>query len=196
MFEGPRSQVRRPCQRARRAGSRGTRCARPDHSAAPCSSTSSPRRVAVTSPPSTTRPTSSTPIGVINPETGLPIQIAGRSWTDEFSDAMVRTRPRARGHCRDHRSDDDSGGAEGFCRCLPRSHLGRRHRRAACRDDGRRPGLHRPAPGRRDLCDLPQPGLRPGPHGLRTPQGGRHLRPRPLRCHRPPMALRITECGT
>ncbi len=29
-------------------------------------------------------------IGVINPETGLPIQIAGRSWTDEFSDAMVR----------------------------------------------------------------------------------------------------------
>ncbi len=28
-------------------------------------------------------------IGVINPETGLPIQIAGRSWTDEFSDAMV-----------------------------------------------------------------------------------------------------------
>ena len=29
-------------------------------------------------------------IGVINPETGLPIQISGRSWTDEFSDAMVR----------------------------------------------------------------------------------------------------------
>lgn len=28
-------------------------------------------------------------IGVINPETGLPIQLAGRSWTDEFSDAMV-----------------------------------------------------------------------------------------------------------
>ena len=28
-------------------------------------------------------------IGVINPETGPPIQIAGRSWTDEFSDAMV-----------------------------------------------------------------------------------------------------------
>lgn len=28
-------------------------------------------------------------IGAINPETGLPIQIAGRSWTDEFSDAMV-----------------------------------------------------------------------------------------------------------
>jgi 1-deoxy-D-xylulose-5-phosphate synthase len=29
-------------------------------------------------------------IGVINPETGLPIEIAGRSWTDEFSDEMVR----------------------------------------------------------------------------------------------------------
>ena len=28
-------------------------------------------------------------VGVINPETGLPFEIAGRSWTDEFSDAMV-----------------------------------------------------------------------------------------------------------
>ena len=28
-------------------------------------------------------------VGVINPETGLPLEIAGRSWTDEFSDAMV-----------------------------------------------------------------------------------------------------------
>ena len=35
-------------------------------------------------------------VGVINPETGLPLEIAGRSWTDEFSDAMVeigRDRP-------------------------------------------------------------------------------------------------------
>jgi 1-deoxy-D-xylulose-5-phosphate synthase len=29
-------------------------------------------------------------IGVINPETGLPLELAGRSWTDEFSDAMVQ----------------------------------------------------------------------------------------------------------
>lgn len=28
-------------------------------------------------------------VGVINPETGLPFELAGRSWTDEFSDAMV-----------------------------------------------------------------------------------------------------------
>ena len=28
-------------------------------------------------------------VGVINPETGLPLEIAGRSWTDEFSDEMV-----------------------------------------------------------------------------------------------------------
>ena len=28
-------------------------------------------------------------VGVINPETGLPLEIAGRSWTDEFADAMV-----------------------------------------------------------------------------------------------------------
>ena len=28
-------------------------------------------------------------IGKINPETGLPLEIAGRSWTDEFSDEMV-----------------------------------------------------------------------------------------------------------
>jgi len=29
-------------------------------------------------------------VGVINPETGLPIEISGRSWTDEFGDEMVR----------------------------------------------------------------------------------------------------------
>ncbi len=28
-------------------------------------------------------------VGVINPETGLPLEIAGRSWTDEFADTMV-----------------------------------------------------------------------------------------------------------
>ena len=28
-------------------------------------------------------------VGVINPETGLPLEIAGRSWTDAFSDALV-----------------------------------------------------------------------------------------------------------
>lgn len=29
-------------------------------------------------------------VGVINPETGLPFEVAGRSWTDEFADEMVR----------------------------------------------------------------------------------------------------------
>jgi 1-deoxy-D-xylulose-5-phosphate synthase len=29
-------------------------------------------------------------IGKINPETGLPFEVAGRIWTDEFSDEMVR----------------------------------------------------------------------------------------------------------
>ncbi|MEO7069761.1 MAG: 1-deoxy-D-xylulose-5-phosphate synthase [Nostocoides sp.] len=29
-------------------------------------------------------------VPVINPETGLPLEISGRSWTDEFSDEMVR----------------------------------------------------------------------------------------------------------
>jgi 1-deoxy-D-xylulose-5-phosphate synthase len=28
-------------------------------------------------------------VGVINPETGLPLEIVGRSWTDEFADTMV-----------------------------------------------------------------------------------------------------------
>ena len=29
-------------------------------------------------------------VGKINPETGLPLELSGRSWTDEFSDEMVR----------------------------------------------------------------------------------------------------------
>ncbi|WP_392466150.1 1-deoxy-D-xylulose-5-phosphate synthase [Arsenicicoccus cauae] len=28
-------------------------------------------------------------VGVINPETGLPLEVSGRSWTDDFSDSMV-----------------------------------------------------------------------------------------------------------
>ncbi|AKT52851.1 1-deoxy-D-xylulose-5-phosphate synthase [Arsenicicoccus sp. oral taxon 190] len=28
-------------------------------------------------------------VGVINPETGLPLEVSGRSWTDDFSDALV-----------------------------------------------------------------------------------------------------------
>ena len=42
----------------------------------------------------------------------------------------------------------------------------------------------RPAPGRRGLRDLPQPGLRPAPHGLRPAQGGGDRGARPGRCHR------------
>ena len=49
-------------------------------------------------------------VGVINPETGLPLEIAGRSWTDEFSDEMVAHRRRAPRRRRDHRRDDDPGG--------------------------------------------------------------------------------------
>ena len=135
-------------------------------------------------------------VGVINPETGLPLEIAGRSWTDEFSDEMVRIGERPPRRRRDHRRDDDPGRAEGLLRALPRAHLRRRHRRAARPHHGRRPGLHRPAPRRRRLRDLPQPRLRPAAHGLRHAQGRRHRRARPLRASPAPTAPRTTACGT
>ena len=135
-------------------------------------------------------------VGVINPETGLPLEIAGRSWTDEFSDEMVRIGARPPGRRRDHRRDDDPGRAQGLLRALPRAHLRRRHRRAARADHGGRPGVHRAAPGRRRLRDLPQPRVRPAAHGLRA-----CTRPASRSCSTAPAspaptAPRTTACGT
>ena len=134
-------------------------------------------------------------VGVINPETGLPLEIAGRSWTDEFSDEMVRIGARPPGRRRDHRRDDDPGRAQGLLRALPRAHLRRRHRRAARAHHGGRPGVHRAAPRRRRLRDLPQPRVRPAAHGLRHAQGRRHGRARPLRHHRPRRRLAPRHVG-
>ena len=58
-------------------------------------------------------------------------------------------------------------GLDAFADGLPRPHLRRRHRRAARRDQRRRPGARRHAPGRGRLRHLPQPRLRPAPHGRR-----------------------------
>ena len=95
-----------------------------------------------------------------------------------------RARRRAPGRRRDHRGDALPGRPRPVRRGVPRAHLRRRHRRAARRHLRRRPGDGRPAPGGRDLRDLPQPGLRPGADGRRAAQVRRHVRARPGRRHR------------
>ena len=58
-------------------------------------------------------------VGKINPETGLPFEVAGRSWTDELSEGMVqvgRDRPGRRCH---HRSHAHPGRARPLRRDLP-----------------------------------------------------------------------------
>ena len=70
-------------------------------------------------------------VGVINPETGLPLEIAGRSWTDEFSDAMVEIGEEREDVVAITAAMMIPVGLEDFADALPRAHLRRRHRRAA-----------------------------------------------------------------
>ena len=68
---------------------------------------------------------------------------------------------------------------------LPRPVLRRRHRRAARRHRRGRHGDGRAAPDRRDLLDVPQPGLGPGRLRRRAAPPAGDLLPRPRRHHRP-----------
>ena len=115
----------------------------------------------------------------INPETGLPLQVKGRIWTDEFSDALLGVA----------RERDDvvaitaamliPTGLKEFAERLPRPGLRRRDRRAARGHHGVRSRLRRAAPGRLRVCDVPQPRVRPAAHGLRAAPGRGDVRPGP-----------------
>ena len=65
-------------------------------------------------------------IGKFNPETGLPFEVSGRIWTDEFNDEMVAIGARARGRRRPHRGDAHPGRPRRLRRRLPRPRLRRR----------------------------------------------------------------------
>ena len=82
-----------------------------------------------------------------------------------------------------------------FGRRFPRPLLRRRHRRAARADLGGRAGLRRDAPGRRDLCHLPQPRLRPAADGRRAARAAGHRRARPRRHHRRRRAVAQRHVG-
>ena len=77
-------------------------------------------------------------VGVIDPETGLPLEIAGAQLDRRVQRRDGRDRRRARGRRRDHRGDADPGRPQGVRRGVPRAHLRRRHRRAARRSPWRR----------------------------------------------------------
>ena len=108
----------------------------------------------------------------------------GRIWTDVFADEIVALGARAQDVVAITAAMMHPVGLHQLPGPLPRAHLRRRHRRAARRHLRRRPGDGRPAPGRRDLRDVPQPGLRPGADGRRAAPVRRHLRARPRRRHR------------
>ena len=145
----------------------------------------------------TTRPTSSTRVGVIDPAPGGRWRRAGATWTPRLRRrdgrdrrAAARTSSPSPPRC------SHPVGLERFAEALPGPGLRRRHRRAARRDLRRRPGHRRPAPGRRGLRDLPQPGLRPGADGRGPAQAAGDLRARPGRRHRRRTAPATTACGT
>ena len=104
-------------------------------------------------------------------------------------------RARAPGRRRDHRGDARPDGARPVRRGLPGPLLRRRHRRAARADLGGGPGRGRAAPGRRDLLDVPQPGVRPAAHGRRAAPPGRHAGAGPGRGHRQRRAVAQRDVG-
>jgi len=91
-----------------------------------------------------------------------------RGWTDVFAAEMVAVGGRRPDVGRHHRRDAAPGGPRPVQAGVPGPGLRRGHRRAARDDDGRGPGHGRTAPGRLDLRDVPQPGLRPAADGRRT----------------------------
>ena len=133
--------------------------------------------------------------GAFDPQTGRLLSSGGRRWTGVFADELVRDRRAARRRRRDHRGDVRADRAQALRRPLPRALLRRRHRRAARDDLGGRAGLGRPAPGRRALRDLPQPGLRPAADGRRPAPAAGDGRARPGRPDRRRRRRATTACG-
>ena len=109
---------------------------------------------------------------------------------------MVAIGARAPGRRRDHRRHAAPGRPGRVRQRVPRPDLRRRHRRAARGDVGRRPGHRRPAPGRRGLRDLPQPGLRPGADGRARCTGPVSPSCWTAPASPAPTAPRTTACGT
>ena len=113
-------------------------------------------------------------VGIIDPETGEPTGAAGaQSWTSVFP-AFLFPAKTGRRHNRRHAHPrwpaQIRGPAPG-----PRDR--RRNCRTARTHIRRRHGLWRAAPRGCRLCNLPEPGLRPAPHGRGPAQGRRHHRP-------------------
>jgi 1-deoxy-D-xylulose-5-phosphate synthase len=117
------------------------------------------------------------PSGAFDPETGELLASAAQIWTDVFRDEMVAIGA-------DRPDVVAITAAMLHRRLLSRAHLRRRNRRAARGHLSCRYGHGWPAPGRRCLRDVPQPGVRPGVDGRCAAPLRHHDHARPRRRHR------------
>ncbi len=120
-------------------------------------------------------------VGKFNPETGLPFEVAGRIWTDEFNEEMVAIGAERPDVVAITAAMLIPVGLDGFAAAYPDRvfDVGIAEQHAVTMASGL--VVCRPAPRRRRLRDLPQPCLRPGAHGLRAAQGRGDVRARPRR---------------
>ena len=118
-------------------------------------------------------------VGKINSTTGEAVGGAsGQTWTDLFSEELLRLGSHRRTRRRHYGSDGVSDGAASVCTGVPRSLLRRRHRRTARCHVGGWPCHGRLAPGGRGVFHFPQSGLRSGPDGCGPAPVRSHLRAR------------------
>ncbi len=122
--------------------------------------------------------------GVIDPADRVGHQRSRAELDGDVLRVADRVGDEAPRHRRDHRRDARADRAECIRRTLPGQVVRRRNRRAARHDVGGRAGHGRHASRRRDLRDVPQPGVRPDHDGRRTAQAARHHRARSRRGHR------------
>ena len=123
-------------------------------------------------------------VGVLDPDTGLPVGPKPREWTAVFTESMLELGGERSDLVAITAAMPGPTGLSAFGEAYPERLFDVGYRRGARHDLGGGARPRRPAPGGRDLLDVPQPRLRPAAHGRGAAPRAGDGRARPRRGHR------------